>query len=59
MEKLVEDGLRATGELIYKAGVGFVYLAGAGVGLLVLRFGADNGIAVFNAGVEALKAIIA
>ncbi len=59
MDKLLEDGAKAVGNVGLNCIKGFAYLAGAGVGILVLKFGADNALAVFGSGVELLKTIIA
>ena len=59
MDKLLEDGIKAGGSLTYNVVKGFAYLAGLGVAIIVIDFGADKALAIFSSGIEVLKAIIA
>ena len=58
MEKLITQGVTAVGEVALDAVKGFTYLAGAGVGLIVISFGAEKGLYIFQLGVDLLKAIV-
>ena len=58
MEKLIEEGIKATGTLVYNTAKGFVWLVGGVATLLVIRFGANTGLAIVEGGLEVLKTAI-
>ncbi len=58
MKDLIIAGVKEGGNIAGGAVKGFLYLAGVAVGIIVVKYGADKALDVFNVAIDALKAII-
>ena len=59
MDDFIKEAAKTGGGLVVGAVKGFGYLAAAGLGIIIARYGAGQALIVFDLAVTSLKAIIA